>query len=363
MVDNNGPLPVLVASVRAEDVPVVITALGTVTPTQQVTVRPRVDGLLQTVNFTEGILVHAGDSLAQIDSRPFAAALATARGELLKDQAQLDTAQKDLQRYRKLLGQDSISRQEVETQESLVKQLQGTVASDEGTVATAELNLSFTTITTPTSGIAGLRQIDPGNMVYASDTTGLVVLTAVQPIDVVLSVPEEQLTQVLQQQHAAATPLTVAVSGRDADQRLAQGALLAIDNQIDAATGSTKLKARFANGDNTLFPGQFVNVQLVLQTLPEVATVMQSAVQQSPDGPFVYVVTREQRVEVRPVQPGPTIKERVAILQGLAPGETVVIDGTDKLVNGARVTAVDKRQQASASDPAKTKAPTPAPAP
>lgn len=341
---RNRAVPALTDQVRVQDVPVVITALGTVTPTRQVTVHPRVDGLLQAVHFKEGALVTEGSALANIDPRPFAAALATAKGQLAKDEAQLENAKRDLDRYRKLMTQDSISRQVTDTQTALVKQLQGTVDGDKGTVATAQLNLSFTTITSPISGVAGLRQIDPGNMVHASDSTGLVVLTAIQPIDVVFTVPEEQMSQVLEQRTSAdaTPPLKVALYGRDDAKLLAEGQLLAIDNQIDANTGTTKLKARFANTQNTLFPGQFVNVRLTVNTLNQVTTVMQSAVQHGTSGYFVYAVTPEQTIAVRQVQPGPTAKERIAILKGLEKGETVVIDGADRLKAGSQVTTIDR---------------------
>ncbi len=344
--DRNRPVPALTELVRVGDVPVALMALGTINARQQALVRSRVDGLLQSVHFTEGAMVKAGDSLARIDPRPFAAALAVAQGQLAKDTAQLEAARIDLRRYRKLLAEDSIASQEVDSQESLVKQLEGAIAADQGTVATAQLNVSFTTITAPISGIAGLRQVDPGNMIHASDSGGLVVIAETRPIEVVFSIPQENLPHVLArfQDSDGRKNITVEVYGRDGDTLLEQGRLLAIDNQTDPTTGSIKLKAELANDKGVLFPGQFVNVRLVIETLKDVLTIAQSAVQRGTPGTFVYVVTAEKTASVHKVRLGPSAGGRIVVLEGLAQGETVVIDGADKLRDGAAVTTVEGSQ-------------------
>lgn len=341
--DRNRPVPARTAQVERGEVPVILNALGTVTARHQALVRPRVDGLLQSVAFIEGAEVKAGDTLATIDPRPFAASLAVARGQLEKDRAQLEGARNDLKRYQKLLSEDSIASQEVDTQMALVKQLEGVVAADQGNVAAAELNLGFTTITAPIAGVAGLRQVDPGNMVRAGDTTGLVTITGIRPIDVVFAIPQEGLGQVLERHRhpVARAAIAVDVYGRDGRTLLGRGRLIAIDNQIDPATASTKLKAELANEDGAFFPGQFVNVQLVLETLNDALVVPRSAIQRGTPGTFVYVVSQEKTASVRPVELGPTSGERVVVSRGLALGETVVVDGADKLRDGSTVISVE----------------------
>ena len=341
-IDRNRPVPVLIGQVRLGDAPVTITALGTVTARQQATVRPRVDGLLLAVDFSEGTVVKAGDTLARIDPRPFEAALAVAQGQLEKDLAQLEIARTDVQRYKKLLAEDSIAGQQVDAQIALVKQLEGTVAADRGAVATARLNLSFTAITAPIAGRTGLRQVDPGNMVRASDTTGLVVLMEVQPITVVFAVPQEDLPEVMARfrDRKARGEIPAEALDRDGRTVLEKGRVLAIDNQTDPTTGSTKIKAQFDNQANRLYPGQFVNVRLLVDTLKAVLLVPPSAVQRGTQGAFVYVVSDDKTASVRPVQLGPASDERIVIASGLTSGETVVIDGADKLRDGSLVTAV-----------------------
>jgi len=341
-IDRNRPVPVLIGQVRLGDAPVTITALGTVTARQQATVRPRVDGLLLAVDFSEGTVVKAGDTLARIDPRPFEAALAVAQGQLEKDLAQLEIARTDVQRYKKLLAEDSIAGQQVDAQIALVKQLEGTVAADRGAVATARLNLSFTAITAPIAGRTGLRQVDPGNMVRASDTTGLVVLMEVQPITVVFAVPQEDLPEVMARfrDRKARGEIPAEALDRDGRTVLEKGRVLAIDNQTDPTTGSTKIKAQFDNQANRLYPGQFVNVRLLVDTLKAVLLVPPSAVQRGTQGAFVYVVSDDKTASVRPVQLGPASDERIVIASGLTSGETVVIDGADKLRDGSLVTTV-----------------------
>ena len=339
---RNLPVPAVIDQVRAGDVPVIVTAIGTVTARATAAARPRVDGLLQSVSFREGQVVRAGDVIAQIDPLPFQAALQQAQGQLAKDQAQLDSAKLDLARYQKLLEQDSIARQQVEAQAALVKQLEGTLQADRAQVATAQLNLGYTQVKAPISGRTGLRQVDAGNMVRASDTNGIVIITEVQPITAVFAVPQEVLPSVLTRLNVktAEERLKVLAIDRDGRTVLDAGELLAVDNQIDAATGTVKLKAVFPNKSNRLFPNQFVNTKLELEQLEGALTVPQSAVQRGAPGTFVYVVTPEKTASLRKVQLGVVSGDRVVITSGLKDGEAIVIDGADKLRDGAPVTTV-----------------------
>lgn len=345
--DRNRPVTVAVEQVDERDVPVSIQALGTIVAHRQATVRSRIDGLIESIDFAEGSTVHEGQILAHIDPRPFQAALSVARGQLAKDTAQLEAARIDLQRYRKLLSEDSIASQTVDTQTALVKQLEGVVATDQGNVTTAELNLSFTSITAPISGVAGLRQVDQGNMIHASDANGLVVLTETHPIEAVFAIPQENLPLVLNQYNKPATreKIMVDIYGRDGTTLIEHGKLLAIDNQTDTTTGSVKFKAQFANDTAQLFPGQFVNVRLIPETLPQALTLSQSAIQRGTAGTFVYLVSADKTVAVRQVRLGPVIGERVVILAGLAAKDTIVIDGADKLREGSSIMVIDKNQE------------------
>jgi len=339
---RNMPVPAVIDQVRAGDVPVIVTAIGTVTARSTAAARARVDGLLQGVSFREGQLVRAGDVIAQIDALPFQAALQQAQGQLAKDQAQLDSAKLDLVRYQKLLEQDSIARQQVEAQAALVKQLEGTLQADRAQVATAQLNVGYTQVKAPISGRTGLRQVDAGNMVRASDTNGIVIITEVQPITAVFAVPQEVLPSVLARLTAKTVEERLKVQAIDRDGRtvLDAGELLAVDNQIDAATGTVKLKAVFPNKSNRLFPNQFVNAKLELEQLDGALTVPQSAVQRGAPGTYVYVVTPEKTASLRKVQLGVVSGDRVVISSGLKEGEAIVIDGADKLRDGAPVTTV-----------------------
>ena len=298
------PTPVTLASVAASDIRVTVPALGSVVPRNQVTVRSRVDGPLLAVKFTEGQPVKAGEVLALIDPEPFKAALEQARGTLARDAALLKNAKIDLDRYRGLLAQDSIATQQVDTQAALVRQYQGTVQADEAAVKSAELQLSYTTIKAPIAGRAGLRTVDPGNIVKASDTVGLVTIAQQSPITAVFAVPEDRLPAIMQRVRDG-RGLKVEAWDRDMKIRLAEGSLLAVDSLIDTTTGTVKLKAEFANRDGGLFPNQFVNVRLLLDTLTGVVAVPTAAVQQGAKGSFVYRLGEGGKVAAVPVKLGP----------------------------------------------------------
>jgi multidrug efflux system membrane fusion protein len=343
-----GPLPVAVAAVRAEDFPLYQNALGSVAARNTVTVRPRVDGQLARVLFREGQIVKAGDLLAEIDPRPFEVQVTQANGQLARDEAQLVNARIDVERYRTLLAQDSIAKQQVDTQEALVRQYQGTVEADRGVVANAKLQLSYTRITAPIAGRLGLRQVDVGNMVHTADANGLVVITQVQPIAVVFSIPEDRLPAVRKRLAADAT-LPVDAYDRDGKVKLASGMLLTIDNQIDLATGTIKLKAEFSNDDGALFPNQFVNVRMHVDTLAGALIVPTPAVQRGAPGTFVYRVNANDTVSVQPVKLGPVDGEKTVVAEGLQAGDRVVIDGTDKLRDGAAIEPVDRNATAAAA--------------
>lgn len=335
-VDPNRAQPVAAVPARVGDVDIVQTALGTVMALRTVTVHPRVDGQLQSVLFTEGQLVKAGDVLAQIDPVPFQVALEQAEGQLARDAATLNNARLDLDRYRTLLAQDSIATQLVDQQASMVKQLEGTVKVDQAQVDNAKLQLSYTRITAPIPGRLGLRLVDAGNMVHGSDPGGLAVITQVDPITVVFAIPQDALPRVLQRLRAGDKP---AVEAWDREQKelLAHGALLTADNQIDVTTGTVKLKAQFPNADLRLFPNQFVNVRMVVDTLKGVVVVPSAAIQRGTQGTVVYVVGKDSTVSLRPVKTGPTEGSVTAIDSGLQAGELVITDGVDRIREGAKV--------------------------
>lgn len=330
------PVPVAAAAARSGDIDVVIDALGTVTARTTTTVKSRVDGQLIRVNFGEGQFAHQGQVLAEIDPRTFQAQLDQAIGQLLRDQALLASARLDLKRYRDLLAKDSIAGQQVDDQAALVQQYDGTVKADQAQVESDKLQLEFTRITAPVSGLLGLRQLDTGNMIHAADSTGLVVITQTQPIAVIFAIPSDNLGTVLSHMRGGAT-LSVDALDRDGKTKLATGKLLAVDNQIDTTTGTVKLKAEFANTDNVLFPNQFVNARLHVETRHGATLVPTAAIQRGTKGTYFYVVGADRTVSVRPVVLGPTSGETVAVDKGLAPGEQVVTDGTDKLREGAKV--------------------------
>ena len=336
------PTPVSLATVGTADIRVQVPAIGSVVPRNQVVVRTRVDGPLLEVAFTEGQAVAAGAVLARIDPEPFKAALAQAQGQLARDAALLKNAQLDLERYQGLLAQDSIAKQQVDTQAALVRQYQGTVQADEAAVKSAELQLSYTTIRAPIAGRAGLRTVDPGNIVKASDAAGLVTIAQLSPITAVFAVPEDRLPAILQRLRAR-QPLAVEAWDRDLKTRLAEGRLLAVDSLIDSATGTVKLKAEYANRDGALFPNQFVNVRLLLDTLAGVVAVPTAAVQQGAKGSHVYRLGADGTVAAVPVKLGPVDGPLAAVEAGLAAGDKVVVDGLDKLKDGAKVEAIDPK--------------------
>jgi membrane fusion protein, multidrug efflux system len=343
---------IAVAAVAATqgDFPVYLTGLGTVTALRTVTVRSRVDGELIHVAFKEGQMVNSGDLLAEIDPRAFQAQLMQAEGQMLRDEALLKNAETDLVRYKTLLEQDSIAAQQTVTQESLIKQYRGTVEMDRGLVANAKLQLSYARITAPITGRLGLRLVDQGNIVHASDTNGLAVITQIHPIAVVFTLPEDDLQSAMKQFHSN-QGLAIEAYDRKGKVKLAQGQLLAVDNQIDTSTGTIKLKGQFANEDGALFSNQFVNIRMNMDTLRSVTIIPAAAIQRGTIGPFVYVVKEDQTVSVRPLTLGPTEDEKVAVLKGLQPDERVVVDGADKLREGMKVKLVT-REPAPSSDEA-----------
>ena len=333
---NAGPTPVVAASVQTGALPVTLTALGTVTPLATVTVKTQISGRLVKVAFREGQTVRAGDLLALIDPRPYEIALAEAKAQLQRDQALVQNAEVDLARYRTLVTQDALPVQQLDTQQSLVRQLQGTVAGDQARVDSAKLNLEYCGIRAPVSGRVGLRLIDPGNYVQASDGNGIVVITQLQPISVIFTLPEDNLPLIMKR-FRSGSALRVTAYDRTLSSQLAVGTLATVDNQIDTTTGMVKLRAHFANDDLALFPNQFVTTTLLVDVLRDATIVPTAAIQRGAPGTFVYVVSPQRTVSVRPVTLGPTDGERVAIQSGLTPGDQVVVDGADKLRDGAKV--------------------------
>ncbi|APR36261.1 MdtA/MuxA family multidrug efflux RND transporter periplasmic adaptor subunit [Paraburkholderia sp. SOS3] len=343
----NQPQPVKVASVTQGDMPIVITALGTVTPLANVTVRTQLSGTLQTVAFQEGQMVKKDELLAQIDPRPYQISLANAQGTLAKDMALLQTARLDLKRYQTLLAQDSIASQQVDTQASLVKQYEGQVQSDKANIDTFKLDLTYARITAPVAGRVGLRQVDPGNYVTPGDANGIVVITQLQPISVIFTTSEDNLPAILKQLNGR-TKMSVTAYDRTNSTSLEAGYLETIDNQIDTTTGTVKLRANFANTGNMLFPNQFVNARLLVDVIHNATIVPTSAVLNGSIGQFVYVVKPDNTVTVRKVKVGPVDGERTSIASGLQVGERVVTDGSDRLKEGAKIT-IPAEHPASAS--------------
>ena len=334
-------IPVAVELAVLGDVPVYLGGLGTVTPLHTVTVRSRVDGELIRVAFTEGQMVKQGDLLAEIDPRPFKIQLQQAEGQLARDLALLENAEADLVRYQTLLAQDSIGAQQTVTQEALVKQYRGTVEMDRSQVNNAKLQLTYAQVTAPVSGRVGLRVVDRGNIVRANDTNGLAVITQIEPIAAVFTLAEDVLPAVMKRWRSG-EEIIVEAYDREGKEKLAEGKLLAVDNQIDPATGTIKLKAQFPNGQNTLFSNQFINIKMKLDLLRSTILIPTAAIQQGVNGAFVYGVKDDKTVVMRPIKLGPIEKDRAAVLDGLTANEAVVVDGADKLREGSKVEVIQR---------------------
>ena len=332
----NGPLSVTTITAQKGDIDITVNALGTVTPIATVTVRAQIAGQLMQINFQEGQVVKAGDLLALIDPRPYEAALSQAQGALQRDQALLAGAERNLTRYIRLVKEDSIAQQQRDDQKALVEQYKGTVEADKAQINTAELNIQYCHITAPVSGRVGLRQVDTGNYVQAGDANGIVVITQTQPMSVIFSLAEDNLPALMKRLNGGAT-LPVTAYDRSQTNKLATGQLSTVDNVIDPATGTIKMRALFDNADNALFANQFVNVVLLLDTLRDALVVPSAAVKTGTPGTYVYVVKPDSTVAMTPVKVGPASGENVSIISGLSAGDTVVTDGADKLKDGAKV--------------------------
>jgi multidrug efflux system membrane fusion protein len=329
-------VPVTGAVVRVADLGVYLEGVGTIMPVKTVTVHTRVDGQLVKVDYKEGQLVREGDLLAEIDPRPFEVQLHQAQGQMAKDQAGLANARIDLKRYEALIQDNSIPRQQLDTQAATVNQYEAALKSDQAQIDSAELNLTYSRITAPISGTVGLRLVDPGNIVHAGDPNGLLVITQQQPITAIFTVVATDIPQILQQTRSG-RKLTVEAWDQDNKHKLADGSLLALDNQVDQATDTIRIKALFTNDDFTLYPNQLINAKLLVDTLRGAIIVPTAAIQRSPQSTFVFVVKPDQTVEIRNVEIQRTKGNDTAIRQGVAAGETVVVDGVDKLQTGTRV--------------------------
>jgi multidrug efflux system membrane fusion protein len=337
-----------IAAATRADLPVYLDALGTVTPTATVTVRPQVSGVITQVLFTEGQLVKKGQLLATIDPRSFEIALQQATGARLRDEAMLDSNKVQLARYQTLLSQDSIARQDVDTLAATVKQLEGTIVIDKANENTARLNLSYCRIVAPTAGRIGLRPVDPGNYIAAGDTNGVAVITQIAPIDVEFAVPQDRVPEI-QGRVAAGATLAVTALDRTRTSKLDQGTFSTLDNQIDTQTGTVKAKARFPNASTQLFPNQFVNVRLLLRVQQGAIVIPVTAMRHGPNGDFVYVLNEDRTVSVRLVTRGIATTDLIAVDKGLDVGERVVTEGGDRLKDGARVQLAADRPASGAS--------------
>jgi multidrug efflux system membrane fusion protein len=335
---NSAAVPVVATRTRRGDIGVYLSGLGAVTPIYTVTVRTRVDGELVNVLYHEGDIVQKGDLLMEVDPRPFQAQLEQYEGQLARDQAVLENAKVDLARYRGLLQQNAIPEQQVATQQALVAQTEGVVRADQGQIDNAKLNLTFCKITAPITGRVGLRLVDPGNIIHAADANGLVVITQVQPISVIFTISEDQLPEV-RQKIKAGQILHVDAYDHDLQKKLAQGTLTTFDNVIDQTTGTLRLRATFDNKDDALFPSQFVNVRLLVQQKRGVVLLNSAGIQRSGTNTYVFLVKPDSTVTLRNITVGTTESDQSEITSGLEPGDTVVITGVDKLVEGSPVRA------------------------
>jgi len=331
-------VPVVATAARQGSLGIYLTGLGSVTASNMVTVRTRVSGHLVKVAFQEGQFVRKGDLLAEIDPRPFQVQLAQADGQMARNQALLKNAQRDLERFKILLERDLISKQEFDAQLATIDQHEGTIKSDQAQIDNAKLQLTYSRITAPISGRIGLRIVDEGNMVQGNDPNGLAVITQLQPIAVLFNIPQDDLPQVLKRMQSG-QKLVVEAYNRDLKQKLATGTLLTIDNQIDQNTGTVRCKAVFPNEDSSLFPNQFVNARLLVDTKQSAVIVPTAAIQRSPQSAFVYVVKDGGTVESRNIVVGPSEGDDVSITKGLSPGEVVVVEGVDRLQQGTKVNA------------------------
>lgn len=340
-----------VAVATRGDIPITLTSLGTVTSLATVTVKSQISGYLTEVHFQEGQTVKKGDLLAQVDPRPYEALLAQYQGQLAKDQALLDNARLDLARYQRLIAQDSTSKQTVDTAAATVRQYEGTVRADQAQVETEKLNLNYCRIVAPVDGRVGLRQVDAGNYVTASDSDGIVVVTQTTPISVVFTLPEDSIRPLMKRLQAGAK-LTVVAFDRASTEKLAEGVFDSVDSQIDTTTGTVKLRALFASADGSLFPNQFVNVALQLDTLRNVVTVPTAAIQTGTPGTFVYRVNADNTVSLRKITTGASADGRIAVLSGVEQGDQLVVDGADHLSDGAAVSvpATDATEQKIGAD-------------
>jgi multidrug efflux system membrane fusion protein len=352
------PIPVVAATSHKGDIGVYYSGLGAVTPLATVTVKSRVDGQLMSVRYREGDTVHQGDLLVEIDDGPYRAALTQAEGQLMRDQAALENARIDLIRYQQLVPQKAIPEQQLATQQATMHQDEGVVKLDEGQIESAKVNLAYCKIAAPATGRIGLRLVDPGNIVQTADTNGLLVITQMDPISAIFTISEDQL-QVVLKKMAAGQTLEVDAYSRDAKTKLAQGSLTTLDNQIDPATGTLKLRATFENAKGTLFPNQFVNARLLVEEKHGVTLVSTAAVQRNSQATYVYVVKADSTVTVRPITIGTTEGDDSEVTAGLAPGEVVVMTGVDKLQEGTKVNA----QIPSANPPASPAVPPPVKSP
>jgi multidrug efflux system membrane fusion protein len=347
-------VPVAIAFVERATIPITLDALGTVTPFNTVTVRPRIAGHLTRVGFREGQVVRKGEFLAEIDPRPYEAAVKQAEGQLARNEALLRNAEIDLARYRRLVAEDSLARQQLDTQDSLVRQYRAQVKVDQAALEAARLDLSFCRIVSPIEGRVGLRLVDEGNYVQPSDTNGLVVITQIKPISVVFTIPEDELPRVAARLRSGAA-MAVEAFDRSGRTLLATGRLLTIDNRIDTTTGTVRLRATFDNGDEGLFPNQFVTVRLLIETLADATLVPRAAVQRGAIGTFVFVAQPDGTAVVRQINVGTAVGDRLQVIDGLTLGEAAVVAGIDRLRDGAKVRVLEPLSSAPQPDPGSAK--------